>query len=306
MIKKAFTVLAMAVALTACGSGQSNGSDNDSTGNDGNKPSETKTEETQEKPMENTTDKYVEIKTTEGDITVQLFGDTPRHQANFLKLVKDSLYNGTLFHRVIKDFMIQAGDPDSRTAKPGQQLGAGDLGYTLEAEIDYPHHFHQRGALAAARQGDQVNPQKRSSGSQFYIVTGQKYGDADIAQLGQAKLQQEKQAELMKLAQPYMQQIMLMQQQGDFQGLQKLEQELMAQVESKFAGRKADALPEAVAKAYTTVGGAPHLDGEYTVFGQVVKGMDVVDKIEKAETDGADRPTQDIKILSVKVVDKPE
>ena len=298
MIKKFINIMVMAMTLTACNAqGENKNEAGAQTGDS------TTTENTEK--MAKTTDKYVEIKTSAGDITVQLFGDTPAHQANFLKLVNEGFYNNTLFHRVIKDFMIQAGDPDSREAKPGQQLGAGDPGYTLEAEIDYPNHFHKRGALAAARQGDQVNPQKRSSGSQFYIVTGTKLSDADVQQLGQMSLQKEKQAEFQRLAQGVMAQVQAMQQQGDYQGLQQLEQQLISQVEAKFQGKTSASVPAEIAEAYKTVGGAPHLDGDYTVFGQVVKGMDVVDKIEGAQTDGADRPVTDIRILSAKVVDKP-
>lgn len=115
------------------------------------------------------------MRTTLGDITIRLYDDTPKHTANFLKLAKEGYYDGTLFHRVIRDFMIQGGDPDSRNAKPGQPLGMGDPDYTVPAEFVYPKYFHKRGALAAARQGDNVNPEKASSGSQFYIVTGKVY-----------------------------------------------------------------------------------------------------------------------------------
>ncbi|MDE7408271.1 MAG: peptidylprolyl isomerase, partial [Muribaculaceae bacterium] len=133
----------------------------------------------------NADDAKVLIKTSMGDITVLLYGDTPKHQANFLKLVKDGFYNGTLFHRVINDFMIQAGDPDSRNAAPGKQLGSGGPGYQIDAEFVYPKHFHKKGALAAARTGDQMNPERKSSGSQFYIVTGQTYTPAQMEQMEQ-------------------------------------------------------------------------------------------------------------------------
>lgn len=255
--------------------------------------------------MPATTDKYVEFKTTEGNITVRLYGDTPKHQANFLKLVKDGYYKDVLFHRVIKDFMIQTGDPDSRTAKDGQMLGSGGPGYQIDAEIVYPTHFHKRGALAAARTGDQVNPERKSSGSQFYIVTGQVVPAAQIDQLAQQGLMQEKQAEFMRLANEHMDEIRKMQAAGDQAGLNALQQKLIDQTEAKFKD-KASALPDEMVKAYTTVGGAPHLDGQYTVFGEVVSGMDVVDKIEKAETDGNDRPKQNIRIISAKVVDAPK
>ena len=128
-------------------------------------------------------DAFVEIKTSEGDITVRLFGDTPKHRDNFLKLVKEGYYDNVLFHRVINEFMVQTGDPDSKAAPVGKMLGSGGPGYTLDAEIVYPSHFHKRGALAAARQGDQVNPERRSSGSQFYIVTGKAYNDSTLSQM---------------------------------------------------------------------------------------------------------------------------
>lgn len=298
MLKKIFSILAMTVALSACGSGTESTSNNDSVNNNFDITTDTT-------KMETTTDKYVLIKTTEGDVTVQLFGDTPRHQANFLKLVNEGYYNGTLFHRVINEFMIQGGDPDSKTAKPGQHLGAGDPNYTLEAEIVYPKHFHQRGALAAARQGDQVNPQRRSSGSQFYIVTGRKVSDSEMEQVAARFGDSEKEAEFMRLVQEKMPQIRALQAQGNQQALYNLQNDLIQQVEAKFAGQPTPQLPEEVKKAYTTVGGAPHLDNQYTVFGQVVKGMDVVEKIEKAETDSSDRPVNDIKVLSMQVVEKP-
>ncbi len=252
--------------------------------------------------MKTTTDKYVEIKTDLGDITIKLYGDTPGHQANFLKLVGDKFYDGTLFHRVINEFMIQAGDPDSRTAKPGQMLGSGDPGYTLPAEIDYPHHFHKRGALAAARTGDEVNPERRSSGSQFYIVTGKKYTAAEVESMAKQADMGAMQAEFNRLAQQRMPQIQAMQQAGDQAGLQRLQDELIAQVEAKFANKEVTIDPE-VLKAYTTVGGTPFLDNNYTVFGEVVKGMDVVDKIEKVETGAADRPVKDVHIISTRVVE---
>ena len=129
----------------------------------------------------------VKIETSKGDIIVELYNDTPKHKANFLKLAKNGTYEGTLFHRVIKDFMIQAGDPNSKTATKDQQLGDGDVGYTIPAEFVYPKRFHKRGALAAARQGDQVNPKKESSGCQFYIVTGQVYNDSTIVNMEKRK-----------------------------------------------------------------------------------------------------------------------
>lgn len=246
-------------------------------------------------------DRLVEIETTAGKIVVKLFGDTPRHQANFLKLVKEGTYDGTLFHRVISNFMIQAGDPKSKNAAPGQPLGSGDVGYKVEAEIVYPKHFHHRGALAAARQGDQVNPTRASSGCQFYIVTGNKVSEGMLEQMAQSQLYKQQEAEFRRIADQHMNEIQGMQLAGDRDGLMKLQNEIIAQVEDKFKDVKPE-LPEALKAKYLEVGGAPHLDGEYTVFGEVVEGMDVVEKIEKAQTDSQDRPVEDIRIIKMKVL----
>lgn len=177
------------------------------------------------------------IKTNEGKMLLELFDGTPQHRDNFIKLARHHFYNGTLFHRVIPGFMIQGGDPDSRHAEPGEELGNGDVGYTIPAEFR-KEYFHQRGALAAARDD---NPAKASSGCQFYIVTGKKFTEAEFNK------------------------------------------------EEKRAGTE---IPEAHRKAYETVGGAPHLDQNYTVFGQVLKGMKVADKIVHQKRDKNDRPLE--------------
>ena len=215
--------------------------------------------------------------------------------------MREGYYNNTLFHRVINEFMVQAGDPDSRDAKPGQQLGAGGPDYTIEAEIVYPKHFHKRGALAAARQGDQVNPEKRSSGSQFYIVTGKKVSEAELTAMARQGAMQD---EFNRLAQARMQQIRAMQQAGDQQGLMALQDELIKQVDAKFANDSTAGLSKEIIDAYSKVGGTPFLDRNYTVFGEVVSGMDVVEKIEKAQTDAGDRPVKDIRIISMSIIDK--
>ncbi len=252
-------------------------------------------------PTTDTNDVLVDINTTMGDIRIRLFADTPKHRDNFVKLVNEGYYNGVLFHRVISDFMIQTGDPDSKTAAKGQQLGSGGPGYTLEAEIQYPKHFHQRGALAAARTGDQVNPERRSSGSQFYIVTGQAYTSAQLDRMESQLRQAQMQGIFNQLAAERMDQIRQMQAAGDSQGLQKLQEELITITESKVDPNAPVLTPE-MRQAYSTVGGAPHLDGQYTVFGQVESGMDVVDKIEKVATDRSDRPVDDVKIISMTIV----
>lgn len=183
------------------------------------------------------------IGTTLGNIEVVLYDDTPLHRDNMLKLIKEGYYDGQLFHRIIQSFMIQGGDPHSVGAPKGQRLGTGGPGYKIPAEF-HEHHFHKKGALAAARQGDAVNPAKESSGSQFYIVHGQVFNQ---------------------------EQLMLMQSSGKH---------------APFTKEQFD--------AYTTVGGAPHLDGAYTVFGEVTSGFDVIDSIASVKTDNYDRPVEDI------------
>lgn len=279
----------------ACGnkSSENNADSADSTKN------ETQMQDSQRLPAKD--DAKVLIHTSEGDITVLLYGDTPRHRDNFLKLVEENFYDSTLFHRVINEFMVQAGDPDSKTAKPGQQLGSGDPGYTIPAEFYYPHHFHKRGALSAARTGDQVNPKKESSGSQFYIVTGKKYSAAELSQMSEQMKQQAMYNIFDSLANQNMDQIRQMQQAQDNAGLTALKEKFIAQAE-EIAAKGNYSIPADVAQVYETVGGTPFLDGQYTVFGEVLSGMDVVEKIEKAQTDRNDRPTSDIRILSAEVI----
>jgi peptidyl-prolyl cis-trans isomerase B (cyclophilin B) len=187
---------------------------------------------------------YVKIETSYGDMVVKLYNETPLHRDNFIKLVKEGTYDGLIFHRVINQFMIQGGDPNSRTAKPGQMLGDGELGYTIPAEF-VPGLFHKKGALAAARQGDEVNPQKASSSCQFYIVQGTTW---------------------------------------DANRLKMVEQ------------RMGKSFTPEQAEAYATVGGTPFLDGDYTVFGEVVEGMEVIDKIAAVPCGPMDRPIEDVKM----------
>lgn len=240
----------------------------------------------------------VDIRTSLGDIKVRLYDDTPQHRDNFLKLVKDGFYDGIIFHRVISGFMVQAGDPESRDARPGQRLGAGDPGYTVPAEIDYPRHYHKRGALAAARTADQVNPERRSSGSQFYIVTGRPVSEGQVDQMGARATDAARQAYFRKLCAERHDRIEALQKSGDRDSLENLRQELIALTMDNVPETK---IPDEMKNDYLTLGGAPSLDGQYTVFGEVIEGMDVVAKIEAAKTDGADRPTEDIRILGMSV-----
>lgn len=245
----------------------------------------------------------LKIETSMGDIKVKLYNETPKHRDNFIKLAKDGTYNGTLFHRVIKDFMVQAGDPESKNAPKGKMLGSGDVGYTVPAEFVYPKYFHKKGALSAARQGDEVNPKKESSGCQFYIVTGKVFNDSTLLNMEQQKNQNKVTEAFNALAQKHMKEIYKMRKANDQDGLYALQDTLFIQAEAE-AAKQPDFhfTPEQI-KAYTTVGGTPHLDGEYTVFGEVVEGMDIVDKIQQVKTDRSDRPEEDVKIINVSVIE---
>ena len=252
--------------------------------------------------MANDNATLVKIETTMGDITVKLYDETPKHKENFIKLVKEGVYDSTLFHRVIKNFMIQAGDPTSKTASATDTLGSGDVGYTIPAEFN-PKFFHKRGVLAAARQGDDVNPNKESSGCQFYIVTGRKFSEAQMInmenQMNEARLDTVFQA----LARKHMKEIYKMRKANDMERLMELQDSLENQARKEVAKEPALKFTPEQIKAYTTVGGAPHLDGNYTVFGEVVDGMNVVAEIETAKTNRQDRPAQDIRILKATVVE---
>ena len=235
----------------------------------------------------------VKITTSYGDITVRLYDETPAHRDNFLKLVSEGFYDGTLFHRVIKDFMIQGGDPDSKGAPKGRHLGAGDVGYTIPAEFK-PELFHKRGALAAARQGDNVNPERRSSGCQFYIVWGQKYSEGQLGQLEKQSRMQALQSVFNDLAMQHRAEIMSMRRDRDTAGLSALQDQLEAEANAIVREKGLGRLSEAMKTAYTTVGGTPFLDGQYTVFGEVESGLEVVGKIQEVSTDSADRPIKDL------------
>ena len=234
----------------------------------------------------------VQIKTMLGDIVVRLYDETPIHRDNFMKLVKDGYYDGTLFHRVIKDFMIQGGDPDSKGAPAGKMLGVGGPDYTLEAEIK-DSLFHKRGALAAARLGDEVNPERRSSGSQFYIVWGQVYNEGQLRQFSKQLRMQKVQAAFNDLVSSHRDEIMQMRRDKNRAGLQELQEKLVAEAENKVG--KAGLTDEQL-KIYSTIGGTPHLDGQYTVFGEVEEGLDVVEMIQNSATGRGDRPVDDIEM----------
>ena len=250
--------------------------------------------------MENEKRTLVKLETTMGNITVALYNETPKHRDNFIKLVKEGVYDSTLFHRVIKQFMIQAGDPDSKNASDTAMLGSGDVGYTIPAEFN-PKFFHKKGVLAAARQGDDVNPEKASSGCQFYIVTGRKFTEPQLLGMENKINEQHEEPLFDSLARQHMKEIYKMRKAGDNAGLLELQDTLEAQArELADKEEKFRFTPEQI-KAYSTVGGAPHLDGSYTVFGEVTEGMEVVENIEIAKTNRADRPVENIRILKASI-----
>ena len=247
-------------------------------------------------------DYVVTIKTQYGDMVAILYDETPKHKENFIKLAKEHYFDSLLFHRVMAGFMIQGGDPNSKKAKQGEPLGTGGPNYTIPAEFN-SKFFHDKGTLSAARIPDDRNPEKASSGSQFYIVQGSVIPEASINDLryDQMKLtmglrqiisKPENKALLDSLNNLYYA--------GDMGAYQKKIFSLVPRVEAE-TGMKVtkDLSPEKI-KAYTTVGGSPHLDGEYTVFGKIIKGLDVIDQIAAQPVDGANRPSNDIR-MSVNV-----
>lgn len=204
-----------------------------------------------------TTRREVLLETSKGNIRIALYNETPLHRDNFIKLVNEGFYDGQLFHRVIYNFMIQAGDSASRNARPWQVLGDSPESYKIPAEIHYPQLFHKRGAVAAARESDSVNPEHESSASQFYIVYGRRFNDAMLDN------------EQLKL--------------------------------DRQTGGNVKMTPE-IREAYKAIGGTPHLDGQYTVFGEVIEGIDVVKEIDWADTDSNARPIDDIRIIKAEIV----
>ena len=208
-------------------------------------------QKTDTKGVTNNKKSYVVLQTDYGNMKIVLYEETPLHRENFIKLVKSGFYDGLLFHRVINGFMIQGGDPESRNAQPGAMLGNGGPGYNIPAEF-VPKYFHKKGVIAAAREGDNVNPMKESSGSQFYIVQGRIYNEAIM-------------------------------------------QKIAAQMNKTFSAEQI--------KAYGTIGGSPWLDNDYTVFGEVVEGLDVIDKIAAVKCGPNDRPVEDVR-MTIKIIEE--
>ena len=242
--------------------------------------------------------------TSLGDVTLKLYNETPLHRDNFIKLVKKGTYNGLLFHRVIKDFMVQGGDVTSKDAPMNKSLGAGDLGYTVPAEFVYPKYFHKKGALCAARTGDEVNPKRASSASQFYIVTGKKYTEGELKQMEKQLENRLKQSIFARLQTENKAKIMQLYRNGEKEELAILRDTLVGKTELEAEKRKEEAcLPAELREAYRSVGGVPFLDNQYTVYGEVVDGIEVVDAIQKVKTNKQDRPLENIVIKSMELVE---
>lgn len=241
-------------------------------------------------------DHIVIVKTEFGDMKIKLYNETPRHRDNFIRLVKDGFYNDLLFHRVINEFMIQGGDPDSRNAKPGVQLGEGDPGYDLPAEIHFPQLFHKKGVIAAAREGDSVNPEKKSSGSQFYIVQGKTFTDEQLNKIEERINGMKKKQIFYSLMTENKDSLMALRKEGKFEEFTTLQQKIKDEAEQRFNNQPKYTIPENIRGVYKTVGGTPHLDTNYTVFGEVIEGLNVIDSIAVVETDPNDRPLKDIKM----------
>jgi cyclophilin family peptidyl-prolyl cis-trans isomerase len=241
-------------------------------------------------------DYVITIKTKYGDMVAILYDETPKHKANFIKLAKEHYFDSLLFHRVISNFMIQGGDPDSKKALAGQPLGQGGPGYTVEAEFN-PKFFHEKGALCAARQGDAGNPTKASSGSQFYIVQGAKLTEDDL-RVDRNKFNTALGTFFQNPANKGLKDSLeALHSAGDQVAFRKKLADLVPRVEKELGLKVTrDISPEKI-KAYTTVGGTPHLDDTYTVFGKVIKGIDVIDTIAAQPKGLGDRPQEDIRMF---------
>lgn len=241
-------------------------------------------------------DHVVTIKTKFGDMVAILYDETPKHKANFIKLAQEHFYDSLIFHRVIEGFMIQGGDPESKKAQPGQRLGNGGPGYNVDAEIN-PKFFHEKGALSAARLSDQVNPTKASSGSQFYIVQGKKFTENEI-KLDPQKFNMALQQFFQKPEnKAYYDTIGQLYQARDAKAYESYITRLKPVVENQLGIKVEKEVTADMIRVYTTVGGTPNLDGQYTVFGKVIKGLEVIDKIAAQPKDPADRPTEDVRMM---------
>jgi len=247
------------------------------------------------------------IHTSFGDMKGRLYDETPLHKANFIKLVNEGFYDSLLFHRVINNFMIQGGDPDSKNAAAGKQLGNGGPGYTIPAEIN-PKFIHKKGALSAARMGDNVNPKKESSGSQFYIVQGVVYDSARISGMEEKLVARKKSQQVytyIKLPENVELQSKLdsLSAAKNKEALNKLWKETKEKSDIYFKEKGNQGFSKLQKEMYSTIGGTPHLDGEYTVFGEIYEGLEIIDIIAKVKGDRSNRPLKDV-VFSIEMIKK--
>ncbi len=239
------------------------------------------------------------ISTNKGDIVVKLYNETPLHRDNFIKLIKDDFYNGLLFHRVINEFMVQGGDPDSKEASKRKKLGKGDIGYQIDAEI-VSNLYHKKGALAAAREGDRNNPLRKSDGSQFYIVQGKVYTSEELNEVEAKLYYQAIENEKQRLTEEKKGRFIVLQNSGNYDEITELEIAIDEEANNTVK-RDSFKFSETQRKLYTTIGGVPHLDGAYTVFGEVIEGFAVIDSIAIVETNKHDRPLEDV-VMNIEII----
>lgn len=243
------------------------------------------------------------IETSMGDLKVKLYNDTPNHRDNFIKLARSGAYDNMLFHRIVREFMIQTGDPSLKPEGARPTVDTTAYHYTLPAEIVYPRHFHKKGALAAARQPDSINPGRASSGTQFYIVTGKVFSPGALMELQMAIYENKVSNLYEELSHKHMKEMYLMRKRGEKEQLQALKDSILQEAEQYMSQNPPQPFNEVQKKTYATEGGAPHLDGEYTVFGEVTEGMAVAEAIEKIKTNGKERPLKEVFVKKVTVLD---
>lgn len=244
----------------------------------------------------------VRIETSAGDIVVRLYDDTPLHRDNFLRLAREGVYDSILWHRIVPDLMIQTGDPARRPRPLTCQADTASLRYTVPQEIRFPRYMHKRGALAAARQPDRINPKKASSATQWYIVTGKVYTPGSLAEFGHTLYQDAVSLRWSSLQDAHEARLKHLER-TDEPAYDALQDSILTAAETHVANHPPRPFNEAQKKVYTTLGGCPHLDGEYTVFGEVVEGMRMVDQIAQTPTDEWERPLREIVVKRVSVLE---